>query len=79
MAIQYKGLTAALIDIVAVEEAEGLLQWLLTNPDGAVDLSGCKHLHAAVLQVLMAGQPKVNAWPEDEGLAVWLKEAIKTR
>ena len=60
-----------------VEEADELLQWLNTNPQGKVNLKGCEHMHAAVLQVLMACQPPLSAEPEDPFLAQWVAPAIR--
>jgi len=68
---------ASLIDFVSVEDAEGLLEWLIANPKGKVELAGCTHLHAANLQVLMAAKPIIASWPANEELALWLKRAIK--
>jgi hypothetical protein len=77
MSIEYMKKTARLTAFVSVEEAEGLLEWLQANPKGKVDLAGCTHLHAANLQVLMAANPNIDAWPEDADLARWLKGALE--
>lgn len=63
-------------ELVSVEDAERLLEWLLEHPDGQVDLSACTHLHAANLQVLMAAQPHIAAWPLATALSDWLHAAI---
>jgi hypothetical protein len=76
MAIHYKKNVAIFDDVVSVEEAEDLLQWIQKNHKGKVDLSGCVHLHAANLQVLMAAQIPVAAWPRDESLKIWLLAAM---
>jgi hypothetical protein len=47
-----------------VEEAERLLQLLLEH-QAPVDLSGCGHLHAALLQVLLAARPPIRGIPAD--------------
>ncbi len=73
MGIEYKKNTAHLSDLVGVEDAEGLLQWLQAHPEGKLDLSTCTHLNAANLQVLMAAKPVIVAWPSDESLANWLR------
>ncbi len=75
MTIQLQTKTARLVDVVTVEEAETLLQWIAAHPKGKVDLSRCTHLHTAVLQVLMALKPPVSAWPKDEALAAWVGPA----
>jgi hypothetical protein len=68
MPIEFDNDTARLQDIVAVHEAEGLYEWLLGQSSPKVDLSGCKHLHTACLQLLMLFRPKIVAMPEDEDL-----------
>jgi hypothetical protein len=68
--------TAVISDILGVEEAESLLEWLLEHREGPLDLARCAHLHAANLQVLMALRPRILAWPDDPALADWLKSAF---
>jgi 3-deoxy-D-manno-octulosonic-acid transferase len=76
MAIEYKKKSVVLVGAVSVEAAEDLLQWHQNNPKGRVDLTACTHLHAAVLQVLMASQMVVIAWPQDEDLKTWLTTTL---
>ena len=76
MTIEYKKKSVVLEGAVSVEAAEDLLQWHQNNPKGRIDLSACTHLHAAVLQVLMASQMVVSAWPHDEDLKTWLTAAL---
>lgn len=76
MAIAYDKKKAQFADFVSVEEAEGLLQWLQSNPKGKLNLAACTHLHAANLQVLMAAKPNIVAWPEDDGFARWIQGAL---
>lgn len=77
MGIEYKKTIACLIDYISVEEAEGLLEWLQRQKKPKVDLSACTHLHAAVLQVLMAARPTIAAWAEDADLSAWLRSALE--
>jgi hypothetical protein len=77
MSIQYQKKIAIFQETIGVEEAEGLLEWLLKNPKGRVNLANCQHLHAANLQVLMAAKPAVAAWPRDISLRAWLESALK--
>lgn len=49
----------------AVEEADALLAWLRPETRPAVDLSDCTHLHAALLQLLLALRPGLVAAPPD--------------
>ena len=76
MSIQYSGQDAAFSDVVGVDEAERLLEWLQSNPAARVNLSACTHLHPANLQVLMAARATVSAWPRDPDLAAWLRSAL---
>jgi hypothetical protein len=76
MAITYKKNVALFDDVVSVEEAESLLEWLQKNPKGKADLSHCTHLHAANLQVLMASRTAIAGWPQDESLKTWLLAAL---
>ena len=77
MAIAFKKTKAVFKDIVGVEEAETLLEWLHKHPKGKIDLSSCTHLHTATLQVLMAARPSITALPPDSHLAGWLDSALK--
>ena len=76
MPVSYKKNLAQLTDVVSVEDAEGLLEWLLKKPAARVDLSGCTHLHPANLQVLMAAGCAVKALPQDQALAAWVASAL---
>lgn len=76
MPIDYKKNQATLCDIVSVEDAEGLLDWLQNKPTAKIDLAGCTHLHPANLQVLMAAKSRVSHWPKDASLRVWIEAAL---
>ena len=76
MAIEFRKNLALFRDVVTVEEAEPLLEWLQKKPAGRVDLAACTHLHAANLQVLMAARANVTAWPKDTVFADWLRGAL---
>ena len=76
MPIEYKTNKAIFDEVVSVEEAEALLEWLQKKSAARVDLAACTHLHPANLQVLMAAKPVISAWPTDPGLALWLKSAL---
>lgn len=79
MAIIFKKKIAEFHDVVGVDEAEGLLQWLQQNPSARIDLTTCVHLHPANLQVLMAAQPRVAVWPQDESLRSWLEPLLNAK
>lgn len=72
MAIRYLKTHAALEGHLSAEEAEGLLAWLRSHPKGQVHLGRCESLHAALLQTLLAIQPRIKAAPAD----VWLCQAL---
>ncbi len=61
MPIRYLKKHAALEGEVGVETAEELAQWLRAQKKPAVHLGKCAHLHAAVLQVLLALKPAISA------------------
>ncbi|MBH1987969.1 MAG: hypothetical protein I8H76_11660 [Burkholderiales bacterium] len=69
MGVRYLKKHAALEDIVTVEDAEPLFAWLKEQAKPAVNLSKCKHLHAAALQVLLMTRPHILAAPADPLLA----------
>lgn len=76
MDILYDGPLAVLGELVSVEQAEELLEWIQRHPAGQLDLSACTHIHAACLQVLMAAGLGVAAWPRDAELTSWLASAL---
>jgi hypothetical protein len=76
MPIEFKRSSAVFRDVVSVEEAEGLLEWLQRKPVAKVNLASCSHLHTANLQVLMTARPGVSAWPENSDLRAWLETAL---
>jgi hypothetical protein len=55
-----------------VEDAEPLLRFLQAQPDGAVDLNGVEHLHAAIIQLLLVFRPPVVGEPADPFLRQWI-------
>ena len=69
MTIRYLKKHAALEGHVTVDDAEALAQWLQQQAVPAVHLGKCEHLHAAVLQVLLALRPRLKALPADAHLA----------
>lgn len=67
MPIRFLKKYAALEGVVSVEDAQNLLDWLKIQPDPSVKLEKCQHVHAAVLQVLLACRPRLignvaNPW-----------------
>lgn len=72
MSIILNHLEATFSDIVAISDADIVLEWVQQNQGVSVDLSACSHLHPAVIQILLASGACVSAWPTDPDLARWL-------
>jgi hypothetical protein len=61
------------------EDAEPLLRHLLAAPAPTVDWRDCRGAHTAVIQVLMAAQPKLLGPPADVQLKDWVEPVIVHR
>ncbi|WP_181953016.1 hypothetical protein [Novosphingobium umbonatum] len=72
MPIAYQDSVASFDGDVTVEEAGEFVEWLLAEDARQVDLTPCTGLHSALLQSLMALQPRLVALPQDQQLARWL-------
>jgi hypothetical protein len=72
MPIRYLKRHAALEGQVTAEDAEALVAWLRAGPGRGVHLGKLVHLHAAVLQVLLALKPPLVAPSPDARLAAVL-------
>ena len=72
MPIRFEEGTALLEGVVGVEDAETLVSWLRSQPNPAVALNGCVHLHAAVLQALLVLRPAIVSRPTER----WLSEVL---
>jgi hypothetical protein len=75
MTIRYLKKYAALEGHVGVDDAEALGQWLRNQNAPAVHLGKCEQVHAAVLQVLLALNPRISAPPADPWLAAALQQS----
>lgn len=76
MPLEFKRNVALLREVVSIEEAETLLEWLQKKTQPKIDLSGCSHLHPANLQLLLAAQVTIVAWPADAAFAGWLQSVL---
>lgn len=72
MGIRYLKKHAALEGHVGADDAEALALWLREQNAPAVQLRKCEHVHAAVLQVLLALRPRVLTPPPGR----WLAQAL---
>ena len=71
MSVRLDGNVIILEGPCRVEDAEPLLGWLQADRGRMVDLTGAEHLHAAVLQILMAVRPAVRGTAGDAFLRDW--------
>ncbi len=76
MSVRLDGNVIILEGQCRVEDAEPLLGWLQADRGRTVDLAAAEHLHAAVLQVLMALQPAVRGTARDAFLRDWITPAL---
>jgi len=76
MVMEFKKKLVVFSEVVGVEDAENLLEWLQGKPSAKVDLAACTHLHPANIQVLLASGTRVRAWPADADLARWLQTVL---
>jgi len=79
MAIKYKKNKALFRDLVSVEEAEALLEWLQKTKHAIIDFTEASHIHTAVIQVLLAGDITVAAWSKSPQLQQWLKHVFENK
>ena len=78
MSIELKKKVAVCKDICSIEEAETLLGWLIEQPSGKLNLKQLKHMHTAIVQVIIATKASVSVWPEDANVCrniQWLLKA----
>lgn len=62
----------ALIATCGAEEALELAEWLSTAELPNVDLGSCIHMHAALLQTLLAYNPRISVEPQDPFMRRWI-------
>lgn len=76
MALNFKDKKVILSDVVGVEDAEALLEWLQKRPYARAVFSQCTYVHPSTIQVLLAAGVAVSAWPEDAELSCWLQSIL---
>ncbi len=72
MPLEFGRTEVALVGNCGAEEALELADWLAKRKRPKVNLAGCSHLHAALLQTIAAYRPAISAEPTDAFLARWL-------
>lgn len=70
--IRLDGATIHLEGACPVEEAERLLELMQTDSPTGLDLGGCRSVHTAVLQLLLASPLPIRVPPADGLLAALL-------
>ncbi|MBL0407031.1 hypothetical protein JKG68_24135 [Microvirga aerilata] len=78
MTVRLEGHAILLEGQCRVEDAEPLLGWLQADRSRIVDLSAAEHLHAAVLQILMALKPSIRGEGKDSFLRDWITPSLIT-
>jgi len=76
MSVRLDGNIVFLEGACRVEDAEPLLGLLQAGRGRAVNLTDAEHLHAAVLQVLMALRPTIQGTAGDVFLRDWIAPAL---
>ncbi len=74
MAIKLNKKAARFQGVCSIEEAETLLDWVQAQKEPKADLGECAHLHAALLQILLAHRVEVTRLPADPWLSSWVQE-----
>ncbi|SMC72714.1 hypothetical protein [Rhizobium sp. RU36D] len=74
MALKFGKSRVELTGEVVVDDAETLFGWLTTNTKAQVDASKATHIHAAVLQALVAGKGQISKMPQDPFLADCIRQ-----
>jgi hypothetical protein len=76
MTVQVDGAFIRLHGKCTVEDAEALLPLVRTPGLRQIDISGAAHLHAAVVQVLLAFKPVILGQPSDAFLSRFVTPAL---
>jgi hypothetical protein len=77
MSVELDGEVIRLCGACRVEDAETLLVLLQCDRQRVVDISGAAHIHAAVVQVLLAFQPRVSGTSHDPFIAAFVAPILQ--
>jgi hypothetical protein len=78
MPLEFRADCVALVDACGAEDALELADWFARSEAPKADLAACTHLHAALLQTLLAYEPSITAAPVDPFLARWILPLLTT-
>jgi hypothetical protein len=76
MTIRYERNTAHFEATCGADEALDFIDWLRRHKAPKVDLAGCDHLHASLLQILLAARPRLVGQPRDAFLFQWVAPMV---
>ena len=79
MAIEFGKTTARVDGRCDAEDVPTLVEWLHGRKRPRINLSGCTHVHTAVLQALMAARVEVSKAPSDPALSQFVHAALSPR
>jgi hypothetical protein len=79
MSLRLDGNIVYLEGACGVEDAEPLLQAVQSVPGIVMNVGGATHLHAAIVQVLMALRPALTGVPPDPFLRQFVLPAAASR
>jgi hypothetical protein len=74
MPVKFKKNHVSLVGEVVVDDAESLFAWLTSHATAQIDASEASHLHAAVLQAIVASRRPITNMPADPFLATCLRQ-----
>ncbi|GEO14805.1 hypothetical protein [Microvirga aerophila] len=77
MSVRLDGHIIKLEGACRVEDAEPLLAWLQADRSRVVDLTRAEHLHAAVVQVLIALEPPLQGESRDPFVRSWIAPLLR--
>jgi hypothetical protein len=72
VALEHERNEILFVDVCGAEEALPLVDLLSTIERPTINISRCTHMHAAVLQTLVAYKPSLSAGPTDTFLQRWI-------
>lgn len=73
MAIEYLENKAIFKEVVTIEEAEELFNWLLSQDEVEIDMTECIHIHTAILQLIHLFKSKLKLkLSADSDLQTWI-------
>lgn len=72
MSVALKHNAIVVVGDCGVEQAEMLLDLIISNPDAAVDVSAAGSLHTALWQVMFASRPSISGNPPDAFIRKWV-------